>query len=79
MSEILNGKYKKLKQEPIGEGTQAKVFLCEDIITKKKYFTFLNNFNKASCIQLKLIIKKRCNKNDYEYISKRRIGNNEKM
>ena len=28
MDELLNGKYLKLKKEPIGIGSQAKVFLC---------------------------------------------------
>jgi len=36
MEEILNEKYKKFKKEPIGQGSQAKVFLYESINDKKK-------------------------------------------
>lgn len=36
MNEILNGKYKKLKNDPIGKGSQADVYLFEDMISKKK-------------------------------------------
>ena len=38
MGEILNGKYLKLQNEPIGEGSQAKVYLYEAISEKKNYF-----------------------------------------
>ena len=47
MGEILNGKYKKLKEDPIGQGTQAKVFLFENINDRKK----LSNY-----IQFKVLI-----------------------
>ena len=40
MGEILNGKYGKLKNEPIGKGSQAEVYLCEVLSDKKKYFDF---------------------------------------
>ena len=36
MVEILNGKYLKLRNDPIGEGNQARVYLYEDISDKKK-------------------------------------------
>jgi hypothetical protein len=41
MAEIFNGKYRKLKKNPIGKGGQAKVFLYEQIDDKKKFFYFL--------------------------------------
>ena len=40
MAEILNGKYRKLQNDPIGEGGQAKVFLYEQITDKKKYIYY---------------------------------------
>ena len=36
MNEILNGKYRKLARDPIGIGSQSRVFLCEQINDKKK-------------------------------------------
>jgi hypothetical protein len=38
--DIFNGKYKKLKKDAIGKGFQGKVFLCQNIIDKKKYTHF---------------------------------------
>ena len=38
MGEILNGKYRRLQNDPIGEGGQAKVYLYEALSDKKKYF-----------------------------------------
>ena len=40
MVDILNGKYRKLKEDAIGQGSQTKVFLCEKIDDKKKFFYF---------------------------------------
>lgn len=41
MDEILNGKYKKLIEDPIGQGTQAKVFLFENIKNRKKSSNYI--------------------------------------
>ncbi len=39
MNEILNGNYRKLKRDPIGHGSQSKVFLCEDLRNDKKKYS----------------------------------------
>ena len=41
MDEILNGKYKNLKQDPIGEGSQGIVFIFENIKDRKKWSNYI--------------------------------------
>jgi len=36
MEEIYNGKYRKLESDPIGQGSQGEVYLCEDINNLQK-------------------------------------------
>ena len=58
MDEILNGKYRKLKKDSIGEvGGQAKVFLCEQINDGKRYSIFFSESN--SHLQVYIYMTKR--------------------